>query len=156
MTASDVAAWWGALIATVVLIWDIFKWSKEGPTLDVDVTPNMKVVGDPLRQADTYIAIRATNSGDLPTTITNVGLKHFKNRLAFLRGRPDSQWIVVKPDFARPLPYLVAPGDIWDGGALQDERALGLMSKGLLYCYVFHSASKRPVRRLVRAPEPHS
>ena len=45
MEASEIAAWWGATIATLVLLWDIFKWKRAGPVVTISASPNMTIVG---------------------------------------------------------------------------------------------------------------
>jgi len=42
--ASDFAAWWGAILATVVLLWDIFKWRATRVRLRITAQPNMQTV----------------------------------------------------------------------------------------------------------------
>jgi hypothetical protein len=39
MQASDIAAWWGAIVATAILFWDIIKWKKSGVTVKVKAVP---------------------------------------------------------------------------------------------------------------------
>ena len=34
MSATDVAAWWGGIVATLILAWDVYKWKKTRPTDD--------------------------------------------------------------------------------------------------------------------------
>jgi hypothetical protein len=148
MAASEIAAWWGAIIATALLVWDIIKWSREGARLDLSVIPNMEAVGMIAlgqKKGTTYISIRIRNYGNLPTTITNIGFKHFKNRFDFIRRHPSSQWLIPLPAFAKPLPCIVAPGEIWDGAAIQDSQVEKLMANGLLVCYVWHSTSNKPI-----------
>ncbi len=46
----EIVAWWGAIVATVVLVWDIYKWKTSGPKIRFVVCPGMIVVGDPTRE----------------------------------------------------------------------------------------------------------
>ncbi len=32
MSATDIAAWIGAVTGTLVLIWDVYKWMQTGPS----------------------------------------------------------------------------------------------------------------------------
>jgi hypothetical protein len=52
MSGTDIAAWWGAVIATAVLIWDIYKWRTAGPRIALDVRSGMKFLNDPARGKD--------------------------------------------------------------------------------------------------------
>src|SRR5437879_4880685 len=40
---TDVVAWWGAVVATIVLLWDVYKWTHRGADVRVEAAPNMKV-----------------------------------------------------------------------------------------------------------------
>lgn len=42
-TISDYAAWWGAVIATLALIWNIVIAARSGARVKVRVSPNMKI-----------------------------------------------------------------------------------------------------------------
>lgn len=37
MSATDIAAWIGAVTGTLVLIWDVYKWMQTGPKVKVSV-----------------------------------------------------------------------------------------------------------------------
>ena len=69
LSGTDIVAWWGAIVATSVLIWDIYKWRTSGPRIKFIVQPNSLVVGDPARKGKRFISVKATNVGDRPTTI---------------------------------------------------------------------------------------
>lgn len=71
MKPTEIAAWWGAGIATLILFWDIYKWIISGPKFSFRVSSNMKFFGDLKRDDQTYVTIRATNKGDRPTTISS-------------------------------------------------------------------------------------
>lgn len=43
MKLTEIAAWWGAFIATLLLFWDIYKWKRSGPIINVSASPNMKL-----------------------------------------------------------------------------------------------------------------
>jgi len=46
VTLTGVLAVWGAFIATVVLIWDVYKWITSGPWIHLEVKANMLMYGD--------------------------------------------------------------------------------------------------------------
>ncbi|MFW1369052.1 hypothetical protein ACEWAA_22475 [Vibrio parahaemolyticus] len=69
MSISEIAAWWGAIVASIVLIWDVYKWKTDGPKLNVLLAPNMKTFGDPERDDMTWVSITVTNVGSRPTTL---------------------------------------------------------------------------------------
>ena len=45
MEITEIAAWWGAIIATLVLLWDMYKWERSGPIINVSASPNMQPFG---------------------------------------------------------------------------------------------------------------
>ena len=75
---TDMAAWWGAVIATAIFIWDIIKWIKSGPKIVFTVWPNQIVMGDPVREGKTYINANVINRGTQPSTLRNLGLFFYK------------------------------------------------------------------------------
>jgi hypothetical protein len=91
MTATDVAAWIGALAGTGVLLWDIFKWVHQGAHIKVSVAPHMIGYGSGalLLGDKTYVAVEATNVGQAKTTITHlVGLQYRSWWHRLLHGQP--------------------------------------------------------------------
>src|SRR5438132_12326882 len=67
-SVTTLLAWWGAIIATTVLVWDVYKWRKTRQVqLSVRANGNLQDAHsqDPRR----YISITVTNNGDRPTTL---------------------------------------------------------------------------------------
>lgn len=126
MSSTDLAAWWGAVTATVVLIWDIYKWRTRGPRLKVSVSPNMLVMGDPRREGKTWVSITVTNVGDRPTTIKGVGMKHYRSRWLRLRNKADRAGVFPNPNDSYPLPRVLNPGEEWCGLIPQARDDLGI------------------------------
>lgn len=142
MSASDWAAWWGAIIATVVLAWDVFKWQKRRCDIRLSAFPNMQSLRGGRIGSDKNICVEVTNNGDKITTLTHLVVKHYKNRLAYLRRKPSMQGLVPSP-LGQPLPYELAPGKRWAG--LVDQRRLEEITPDIryLYCGIYHTASNR-------------
>ncbi|MBI5205303.1 MAG: hypothetical protein HZA11_10340 [Nitrospirae bacterium] len=149
LTGTDIVAWWGAVIATIVLIWDIYKWKTSGPKLKFVVTPNMLVVGDPAREGKKYISANATNIGDRPTTITNLVIQHYNNYFNMLRHKPSTSMIVVAPSTAQPLPFILQPGQVWQGLAIQNQELEKLAKDGYIVCGLCHSHSDKEIDRRI-------
>ena len=149
LTTRDIVAWWGAVLATVVLIWDIYKWKTSGPRLKFKVTPNMIVVGDPTREGKTFISASATNVGDRPTTITNLVMQHYNNYFNMLRHKPSTLMIVVSPSTVQPLPFILQPGQVWQGLAIQDQELENFAKGGYLVCGLCHSHSDKEIDRRI-------
>ena len=148
MSGTDIAAWWGAVIATAVLIWDIYKWRTAGPRLAVDVRSGMKFFNDPNRKDDFFITVRIANTGDRPTTITNMGFAYYSSFLSYLLEKPTKAVTIFRP--GTPLPHILRPGDIWDGAAKQDAELEQWARDGYLFCLIYHSATTKAVQARVK------
>lgn len=158
LSTTDIVAWWGAIVATVVLLWDIYKWLATGPRVRISVSANMRFLGDPVRQGKMYVTIRATNRGDRPTTITNLGFTYYSSPARRLLNRPDQAFVVSNPGVPHPIPYVLHPGSVWDGAAVQDSEVETMGRSGYLFCNLYHSASGRLVQKRVkfRAKQPNT
>lgn len=115
MTSTEIAAWWGAIIASVVLLWDIYKWKKQGPKLVMRLSPNMQVGGDPSREGKTWVSVTVSNIGDRPTTIKGVGMEYYTSWIKRILNRAETAAIFPNPNDGFPLPRVLNPGDEWCG-----------------------------------------
>ena len=114
ITNTEIVAWWGAVLASVVFIWDIIKWRRNSPRLRLIVRPNIiypdskKIqVGDDDRgnkQATIKpsIHIEVVNVGLVPTTITSVSAKRSMEKGYSMQSGPTFQ-----PHFGKELPYMI-------------------------------------------------
>jgi len=150
MEPTDVAAWWGALVATLVLVWDVIKWARRGARVSLRVQTNMQLLGGYPKDENTYISVRATNSGDASTTIENMGFIYYKNWWHRVFHRPEQQFVVSNPGDGFPLPHTLPAGAIWDGRAIQDSKIEDLAASGILMCWLSFSHLKRPKCRPVK------
>jgi hypothetical protein len=152
MTATDVAAWIGALTGTLVLLWDIFKWVHSGAKIKVSASPNMTGYGSAalLLGEKMCVAVEATNVGQSKTTITHLVFFHHKSWFGrLLRRKPGTTFYVPDP---RPgtLPAVLDTGERWLGMIVQSPELEVMSREGYLYVGVYHSTGKRPqVHRLV-------
>lgn len=143
-------ALWGAILSTIVLAWDIYKWRTAGPKLRVSVQPNMESFNMPQYDGETLILTNVSNYGDRSTTITNFVLLYYKNLWSLIRGRNDKGLIVPNPSVAQPLPYELKQGTIWNGVSIQNAEVECMSQQGYLMCALYHSHSAKPImRRLV-------
>ena len=154
-------AWYAAIVATTILLWDIYKWIKSGPNLKLSASSNMKVYGDPELEGKTYIFLSATNRGNIPTTLLTPGFYYYKNWWSWLRSwRPFRDWkrdgayIIKNPgtgiDQKYKLPYVILPGTIWQGLANQDAKCEELLKEGLLFFVLYSSHRRKAVMARVR------
>jgi hypothetical protein len=150
---SVLAAWWGAGIATLLLVWDIFKWLTSGPRLVFTASADWVMVIHGLGKTDaTYISLTAANRGHIPATLSHVGLLYYKSHVKRLLRQPNEKFVVTQPgaNFSGDLPVVLRPGEVWQGGIIQDEKIESMLSNGILESHLFHSASKWAVRAKVK------
>lgn len=153
VTATVIAAWYGAAVATAVFLWDIYKWGRRGPRIRLTVNTRMRIVGaDPLIDSETeYVTITAVNIGDQATTLTNAVGYHYRSRLSRILRRSDKTFVVVTGGaFGPPLPHRLDAGERWIGGANQEKVKESCGDSGLLYCGVIIATAQRPILLRVR------
>lgn len=150
MDASIAAAWWGAAAGTVALVWDFFKWLTSGPHLRINARPNFEVLGTVPISPGKFVCVDVTNRGDAPTTLTHLAMIHFPNRWHRLRNTGANHYFVLPSIAKDPLPFLLAPGAVWQAAFEQDAKLDHLLENGLLYVYVNHSQSEKPCRTRCR------
>ena len=142
---SDYAAWWGAIIATLALIWNIVGAIRSGARVFVRVNPNMKVFPeDPITKGKTYISVTAVNRGNSPTTITHFCGFYTESFWNHLRKKRHNFIINAHPSTGNPVPYVLAPGEEWCNLADQDDIQ-DKAGKGYLYIGIIHNQKKRPI-----------
>jgi len=158
MDTSTYAAWWGAGLATVVLLWDLYKWRASGPRLRVWAKGDQKqlrpgdwdkpgrVPGD-----EDWIRISVANTGTGATTIQGVGFSCFSSVWQKVIRRPERTYgLVAETNPFCQLPWKLNPGEEWTGLLPQYEPFANLLKSGALYCQVEHTVSTRPVFRKVQ------
>jgi len=146
-----IVAWWGAILSTVVLVWDVYKWRTSGPKLRVAVLTGMEGIDIPGYEGEALISVNVTNYGDRPTTITSVGFKFYRTAWARIRNKPETFFVLAYPNKAQPLPFELKQGNFWSGTAGEGETTdIRMMAdSGHLICELYHSHREKPVRRRV-------
>lgn len=104
----DPIAVYGATVATAAIAWQVFTWWRKGARLRGHAAPDMRIFGS-VYDSSKYIALEVVNTGDSPTTITNVSFEGFPNLLARFRGKP-TRCCVVNQHFGCDMPYTLSPG----------------------------------------------
>lgn len=142
---TDVLAWWGAIVATLVLLWDIYKWKTAGSRIRLSCSSNMEMFGDPGIVGKLFVSLRAKNVGERATTITMVSLIYYKDEANLRNKKSDKSFLVTNQGVGYPLPYVLQPGAIWDGTAEQNSEIEQMAKQGLLFWELRHSNSEDPV-----------
>ena len=149
-TASDYAAWWGAIIASLALVWNIVVAIRSGARIKVTVSPNMQVhPKQPITEDNKYILVIAVNHGSTPTTITHFSGYYAPGFWSLIRGGKKVEFVVIPNQGYSPIPFVLGPGAEWSN--LADQKNIIEKSKGgNLYLGVCHSQNKRPVYKRVK------
>lgn len=119
----EYVAWWGAIVSSLVLIWDIVKWMKSGAKVRSTVIFNMhyddaKLIsenevdgGGVDREYEEYCHIEFTNIGTLPTTLMGIQVES-KDRIHG-KGTVSILSLAFTPHWGKKLPFVLMPGEIW-------------------------------------------
>ena len=109
---SDIAAWWGAIVATAVFGLEIYKYTTAKPKL---VILTEKYIGKHSR-----LIIEIANLGNQTTTLNKIYVspgiavnEDFDRDRKWTR--TDNFKVLASTDDRFALPYKVAPGEAWHG-----------------------------------------
>jgi hypothetical protein len=149
-TVTEIVAWWGAILATIVFVWDVIKWRLAGPKLRLTVNTGMKSLNIPEYEGKTLITAEIVNYGDRPTTLTLIAFMHYKNLWNRIRNKEEKSYVVSNPNLHFRIPHELNPGRKWDAVALQNEALEKMAREDYLVCAVRHTHSKRPAKKRIR------
>jgi hypothetical protein len=153
MTASDWAAWVGALTGVLALSWEILKWTREGARLHLQTSPTMRLAPD--HDERPILMVWVTNTGSATTTLTSFALVTFHSTWDRWRFKTGKNWVVLENVVGPPLPRELAPGQQWLGGLRQDNELASVVASGKLFSAIYHTRSpKRPALGRVTPPSP--
>lgn len=147
---TNILAFWGAFLSSVILVWDIYKWKTAGERLRLTVTPNTLIIGDQRYDPkQRHISVRIENYGERPTTITTFGMTFYSNIAEKILRKPKQSMYVRPVTFGYELPYKLDPGTYWTGLSLQTDDIEKMVSEGLLYVEIYHSNKKRSLKKKI-------
>jgi len=142
-------AWWGAVLATLVFLWDIYKWRTAGPRIRMTVQANMRILGDPELEGKPLILVSATNIGDRPTTLESLTFTWYANWWQRIKSKSTNHWYIKNPGLCHSFPCKLELGERWDGRANWTEEYADLAKSGHLMCHLHYASSKWPVAKRV-------
>src|ERR1035438_6599831 len=133
---ANIVAWWGAILSSIVFLWDIYKWRTAGPKLRLRVQTGMEMLNAPEYAGKTLLLMEVVNYGERSTTITSAVLVSYTSFLSRLRKRHDRVFVIPFPNSEQPLPFELKPGSIWRGMGVQDRSLEAAARSGYFYCLV--------------------
>lgn len=113
----EILKWYGAVIATIALAWNIYNYLNQKPKVVVRLRHNTGYADkfsdkdgvDGSREYIPYCHFEFTNRGKLPTTIIQLDATHKKNK--------DLKVQVYDMEFEpisnKNLPFVLSPGEVW-------------------------------------------
>jgi len=119
---TELVAWWGAIVATFVLLWDFFKWLKSGPNIKSRLVLNThyddgKVISTETkdnvtsREYEEYCHIEIINTGDMPTTVMGISATHKPNKKSkMIHGAFYKAFTAHQ---GKNIPHVLPPGEVW-------------------------------------------
>ncbi len=135
--STEVVAWYGAVVATVVFVWDIWKWQRRQARLRVSIRGGVcypdggvsKVEKTPYGEVQTlipYYHIEVSNTGELPTTILDVQgttkrlglsdrIRSWRHKYVGVFG--GGRFVAHQ----KSLPHLLGPGEVWSCRVTEDD-----------------------------------
>jgi hypothetical protein len=129
-------AWWGAVISTAVLAWDVYKWRKTGQQrLSVRANGNLQDAHS--RNPQKFIGIIVTNNGDRPVTIGLITFRYFKSKFRKWGKQESEQRGLFNPGTpTAPLPYKLDVGASWRCVVNQTPQIEKMSRDGFFYVEV--------------------
>lgn len=150
---------YAAIVATAVGAWDVWKWTRSGPRLELrvgtDVKPtNRSFFEDPNGKVVTFTVY---NGGDQATTLGAITYRVYPNRIAaFLRLRSIGRFMPDLSVVSCDLPKMLNPGEQWIGSCDQDAKFEALMRDYVVMGSVESAAAIKIKRRRLKIAPPAS
>ncbi|MFF2320220.1 hypothetical protein ACFVTJ_04120 [Agrobacterium sp. NPDC058088] len=149
-TASDIAAFYAAIVATGALFLEVRRWFESG--VKIKVTSNHQYSAPDFKQH--VITATATSIGDAPTTITGLEVWVYPTLIhSLLRVGLTRMAVLDTTTFATPessVPSKISPGDTWAGGINEHVEAQIRQGLRVSYFAVRTTRYKRPFFARIR------
>lgn len=121
-------------VSACVFALELRRWFDEGVRLTMSVMVGAKIIGGLEVDKNKYLSVVVTNRGSAPTTVTHMVLFNYPNYLAgrvpiwlsarIKRFRPET-FLINSIGAPGPIPYLLEPGRMWNGRAIQTSDVKG-------------------------------
>jgi hypothetical protein len=150
----------GALLVSALAFGlEVRRWLDEGVRLTLSVVVGARIIGGYERDDNKYLNVTVTNRGNAPTTITHMVLYNYPSKLA--RYMPWWLYKRIKRFHAQtylintigapgPIPYVLEPGRMWMGRAIQTADLERMIEAERLYVGIICSHSERTLFKHVK------
>ena len=160
-TLTTVLAIWGAVLSTVVFLWDIRKWMRNNPKIVAKIEFHEPITED----GEGWISYEIRNRGGRPTTIEELMLVKYQPGIwGWLRFYEFSENVWVRHKDTVKLPVVLQPGEVWKGhspvtagpdGMFEDRDRQALILAGQLYFKIRCAHSDRLISGRVIPERPN-
>jgi hypothetical protein len=147
----DPVALYAALVATIVLVWDVIKWMGERQAVSLNViVPAETMTETNGLESGPLAALSVSNIGNKPTTITHIVIQYYSNWIRVVANRPNKTMWVPTPNARLPIPHELNIGRQWIGAVNYDENLKQMADNGYVYFEVYYTSGKKPVRARIK------
>jgi hypothetical protein len=153
MIPTDIIAIYAAVVATGVLLWDVYKWRQtERVRLVGRIMADARLAGPGFSDTgERWISLTVDNRGHLTCTVTHFFVVSYANWFQDWRSRSVFNAIVnTVGTRGNNVPHLLEPGRSFVGMALQTSEIEQRSRDERLYIAIHHSRSDRMVRVRIR------
>ena len=144
---------YGAVVATIVAGFELWRWLTSGPRLNVRMMVNPIVITPGMSGHEKLaLSVSVDNRGTASTTLTNLELHRYRTLFHRLFRRPAECFVIMHPEpTGHPpnLPSELSPGRRWVGWVRPRPDVVDVPSKGL---FVAISTTHRNWPVLTRIP----
>ena len=157
MNASDYAAWYAAVVATLVLIWDVVKWRKGGPQIRAKARAGWRSFNIPSLEGQDLTIVTVTNVGDRATTITHMGF-HWVPSNVSIKDKEKRKSFIVPGGLGGfgEIPKKIEPGEIWTGLINENVEFKKMLVSGKSVVMLAFSHSEEEVLVDIEGPDNNS
>jgi hypothetical protein len=156
MSATDIIAIYAAVVATGVLLWDVYKWRRTERVRLVGRIATGMIITDAAyfknqSNGPSWIMLNIDNRGHIPCTVTHLYLISFKNLYEQMRERGHSH-MLVNTDGSRgnSVPHFLEPGRSFMGLAMQTPDVENRSRTDRLHIAIVHSGADKPLLYRIR------
>jgi|CXWL01.1.fsa_nt_gi hypothetical protein len=148
-----IVAIYAAVVATGALALEVRRWIESGPRLKLALISEARLYGGVVVDESDYLGVSVANSGDRPTTVTNLCFHEISNWFAKLRNR-WSRAAVANDFTGSGVPFVLHPGTEWKALVQYNDELMSWAKSGRLFVAVYFSHTNRPLLRKIEIRNP--
>lgn len=135
---------WGAVIATLVAAFDVYKHLRSGkPVLKMDISRPL-ISNDPREAGTRVIRVSVTNIGNTPVTLAGLSYRYFSDRPKNFKKPATERGLINTFRFppVQEFPFLLAVGATWNHLVKLTPELERMAMEGFLYLEIEDNSQK--------------